>query len=116
MTIQCSETVYPKERWGCFHGYQCTRKAWKDGFCKTHHPESVKARQEKSDAHFKEKWHNSSHAQLHRTMDTLKATREALKDAIEWIEATHEETDRPWDDVKGEWKIPKWKATLEKPI
>jgi hypothetical protein len=49
-------------------------------------------------------------------MDTLKATREALKDAIEWIEATHEETDRPWDDVKGEWKIPKWKATLEKPI
>ena len=40
-------------------GHPCTRKVWKDGFCKTHHPETVKARQEESTRRYKEKWDNS---------------------------------------------------------
>lgn len=49
---RCGARVYPQERRGSFYGHQCQRKAWKDGFCKTHHPETVKAR----DAEREKKW------------------------------------------------------------
>ena len=42
---RCKERVFPKEHYGAFHGYQCHKNIWKDGFCKIHHPESVAARQ-----------------------------------------------------------------------
>ena len=41
---KCKESVM----WDSWHSRQCTRKIWKDGFCKQHHPETVKARQEES--------------------------------------------------------------------
>ena len=49
---KCCAVVYPKERWGAFHGYQCTRKASVErngkSYCKTHDPEERKKREEKS--------------------------------------------------------------------
>ena|SRR3990167_11093803 len=42
---RCKKTVYTNRG---FSSHQCTRKKWKDKFCKIHHPDNVKARQEKS--------------------------------------------------------------------
>ena len=44
---QCTKRVHNDGRSVGFH--RCTRKAWKDGFCKQHHPNTEKARREKSD-------------------------------------------------------------------
>ena len=46
---QCKEEVWPA--WSRV-GHQCTRKAWKDGYCKQHHPDTVAARKKKKD----ERW------------------------------------------------------------
>lgn len=47
MTEWCKERVWHER----FHS-QCSRKAWKDGYCKQHHPDTVKARRKKQ----REKW------------------------------------------------------------
>lgn len=36
---QCKTQV-----WDGFHHHQCSRTAWKDGYCKQHHPETIKTR------------------------------------------------------------------------
>lgn len=50
MADKCKERIRGKGRWGSFNRVQCTRDAVKDGYCKQHHPDSVKARFEKSQA------------------------------------------------------------------
>jgi hypothetical protein len=37
----CQEKVF--DGW---HDFQCKRKIWNDGYCKQHHPDTVKARRE----------------------------------------------------------------------
>ena len=49
---QCKKMV-PGSGWGTFR--QCSRKAVKDGYCKQHHPDSVKARDDASMAKFRAK-------------------------------------------------------------
>ena len=49
---RCRETVSDNERWPSFH--QCSRKIWKDGYCKTHHHDSVEERRKKSEAIYEE--------------------------------------------------------------
>jgi flagellar biosynthesis/type III secretory pathway protein FliH len=51
---KCKKKVYPKERWGSFHPHQCRRDIWKDGYCKTHHPDTEKARQVAREKRWKE--------------------------------------------------------------
>ena len=41
--------------WVGFHTHQCLRISWKDGYCKQHHPDNVKQRQEESMARYEEK-------------------------------------------------------------
>lgn len=41
---RCQEKV--SDGW---HWRQCSRKPWKNGYCKQHHPDSVKARSEESE-------------------------------------------------------------------
>lgn len=55
MTIEerCKTTVPDGTGW---HRYQCSRKDWKDGYCKQHHPDIVKARRQAS----LEKWDKES--------------------------------------------------------
>lgn len=48
---KCKESVM----WDSWHSSQCTRKIWKDGYCKQHHPDSVKARRVASDKRWEEK-------------------------------------------------------------
>jgi hypothetical protein len=48
----CKQSVPAQAGWG-FN--QCSRKAVKDGFCKQHHPDAVKAREEASEKKWEEK-------------------------------------------------------------
>ncbi len=43
---RCKSTVHEEGR-GVGH-YQCTRRPWKDGWCKQHHPDSVAKREEQT--------------------------------------------------------------------
>lgn len=52
MNGRCKERVWN----GQFSDYPCSRKDWKDGFCKQHHPDSVKKRRDDAYARFKTKW------------------------------------------------------------
>jgi hypothetical protein len=61
-----------KKIWQGWRYTQCSRNAWKDGFCKQHHPESVQAREEKSQAAWKAKQNNSPWAHLARAQERIK--------------------------------------------
>ena len=50
MSGRCKEQV-----WNGYTIHLCLRKDWKDGFCKQHHPDSVKKRREDADARYKAK-------------------------------------------------------------
>ena len=39
-----------------FFEHHCSRRAWRDGFCKQHHPDTVKARAEKRAAKYAAKY------------------------------------------------------------
>lgn len=55
MGEQCKQRVIPNERWGAFHMRQCSKSAWKDGFCKIHHPDSIKERDIKAQERYEER-------------------------------------------------------------
>lgn len=48
----CKASVRGYRGWG---SHQCTRKIWKDGWCKQHHPKSEKNRQIESDKRYEAK-------------------------------------------------------------
>jgi len=35
--------------WRNWHSVRCTRKAWKDGYCEQHHPDTKAERQRKNE-------------------------------------------------------------------
>jgi len=74
---RCQETVYPKEQWGAFHGQQCKRKTWQDGWCRVHHPDTAEARRVETQKRLAEKWNNSPQMQLVRAAERM-ATLERL--------------------------------------
>jgi hypothetical protein len=51
---------------------QCTRNAVTDGFCKQHHPETVKARRQKSEDDYNAKQAKTPYARLRVAMDRIK--------------------------------------------
>lgn len=51
---KCAEKVFEG-----FHFHRCNRNAWKDGYCKQHHPETVKARREASAKRYAEQQEKS---------------------------------------------------------
>ena len=61
---------------------RCSRNAWKDGYCKQHHPDIVKAKREESDRKWKEKWDNSPLMLLKRKVDQLSAENAELAAAL----------------------------------
>ena len=60
---RCVQLVYPNDRWGSFHGYQCSKIGviQRDGkwYCKTHDPEYRKQKADVSMAKYKEELHNA---------------------------------------------------------
>ena len=81
MSERCKETVYPNEKYGAFHGHQCTRKAVKDGYCKIHHPDSVRKRQEISAKRYNERIEQSEYAQLKRAREEIERLTQQLEEA-----------------------------------
>jgi hypothetical protein len=79
----CSETVFPQERWGSYRGHKCTKPVWKDGYCKIHHPDSVKAREEMASKRYEEKYNNSIEQRLLRRVKELEKDNEILKSQLE---------------------------------
>lgn len=77
MSDKCKEMVYT-EVWS--GGHQCYNKAKKDGYCGTHHPDAVKARQKKSDDRYEEKRKNSVHSLLKTARERIKELESQLKE------------------------------------
>ena len=75
----CKREVYPNERWGAFHPYQCSRKIWKDGYCKIHHPDTEAEREKKRT----EKWERERENSLPVKYNKLIKEKEEL---IKWLE------------------------------
>lgn len=71
---QCKAMVY---RAPYNHDHQCTRKAWKDGYCKQHHPDSAKERQRKSQERF-----DKRQAKIASRSEQMKELRKELSVAI----------------------------------
>jgi hypothetical protein len=88
-TSKCKEQVSNAHSWG---NSQCSRKATKDGYCKQHHPDTVKDRRAKQAAIYDERFRNSPGRKLKKAEERIIT----LENAI----ATHqrEHTDAEWED------------------
>jgi hypothetical protein len=76
MSDMCKKMVSAAGQWGTFHPHQCTKKIWKDGWCKVHHPDSIKERNEQAMIRWNEKWETSPQAKYAKLQ---KACIEALE-------------------------------------
>jgi hypothetical protein len=82
----CKQSVYVASgNWG--HSHQCSRKVKLDGYCKQHHPDTVKARDDAQRA----KWAAESAARENSYIDAEKENRERILDPL--IEALTEMRD-----------------------
>jgi len=80
---QCKKIVWDKGGW---HSYQCRHKVWKDGYCKIHHPDSVKARQELSHMRWEQKREKDLLVLAHKKIAELQEKIEELEKKIEDLE------------------------------
>ena len=84
MSDKCKKMLGGCNAWTRPH--QCYNNVKKDGYCGIHHPDAVKARQEKTNKRWKEKLDNSGYGKLKKalaTVDTLTARIAELTAAIE---------------------------------
>ena len=72
-----------KQVWNNWNPCQCSRNAAKDGYCKQHHHDSVKARREKSDRQHEEDYYQKSKGYAFNFVE--EATDEDLKKLLEKI-------------------------------
>ncbi len=63
----CKERIY--KNWS---HYACSRPVWKDGYCKTHHPQTCAARRAKSDANYRAKELESKRQRNERARETVR--------------------------------------------
>ena len=64
---RCKENVFSN-----WHHYQCSRKIWKDGYCKQHHPDTVQARKIESEQKYKERYQQSAYGRLQAACRRIK--------------------------------------------
>lgn len=65
--------------------HQCSRRPWKDGWCKQHHPDSVANRREESNRRYEKKRKTSlpyRYGELLEKLDALRAENERLRNAL----------------------------------
>tara|TARA_A100000171_G_scaffold53079_1_gene76398 strand:- start:65606 stop:65977 length:372 start_codon:yes stop_codon:yes gene_type:complete len=75
---RCRALVWPQSLGG-WHSKQCSRKVWKDGFCKQHHPDTVRERNRKRVAECQGRWDNSPQVLLLKSEQENQRLRRALK-------------------------------------
>jgi hypothetical protein len=80
---RCSEEISGEGKWGWVHKRRCARTAWKDGFCKIHHPESRAARLKKSDEYYQNKVDTSPLGRAHQKIAELEAEIKRLNTLLE---------------------------------
>lgn len=86
---KCKEGI-----WDNWHKYQCSRNIWKDGYCKQHHPDSVKEREKKRDERYKEQQEKSPWRQLEEAkirIKDLEGELVLLKDELEYLKGLSQE-------------------------
>ena len=81
-TEKCKESVDGTGQWGSFHRHQCTKSIWKDGYCKIHHPESVKKRQKESAKRWEQTLEMSPMRQLQKANEKIKELEEKLAERM----------------------------------
>jgi hypothetical protein len=69
---RCKKRVYDQGCWD-FHGHQCTRKVWKDGFCKQHHPNTEKMRRVEAERKLEKKWEKDPVNILRKALEKAQA-------------------------------------------
>jgi hypothetical protein len=79
---RCKETV-----WAGWRPKQCSRKIWKDGYCKQHHPDSVKEREKKRDERYEAKKAKSPW----RLLEKANARIKELEEELEYIKSLGKE-------------------------
>jgi len=77
---RCKIDVSGEGRFGWVHPHQCRRKIWKDGFCRQHHPDTVKDRLTEADKRWKVK---AKQGRLERYAGVLLRALEELVDRLE---------------------------------
>ena len=65
--------------------HQCSRKPWEDGWCKQHHPDTVKERQEQQALKDEERWERSPSAQLGRALERIKELQACIDEALGYL-------------------------------
>ena len=88
MKAQCKQHVFSGER-SDFGGHRCMKIVWKDGYCKVHHPESVKIRGDKADERWEIKQMNSPWKKLTAAENRVKELEreiEYCKDKVRELE------------------------------
>ena len=75
-----------KKVWNGWHSSHCSRNAVLDGYCRQHHPEAVKAREEASARMYEERWKNSPEARLAKCMAALNEIAAGYLDGEEFVD------------------------------
>ncbi len=78
---RCKEMV-----WAGYHKHQCSRKRWKDGYCKQHHPDSVAKRREEQTKRYEQRrkeapWYRMR--EMQKLNESLKSENARLTKALE---------------------------------
>lgn len=85
---RCKEDVMPTT--GFPRPHRCHFKAWKDGYCKIHHPDSVKVREEKQRARYEAERAKSPYVLLQKAnerISQLETQVAELREALEGLMA-----------------------------
>jgi len=84
MTGKCKEKV--------MRGWQignCSRNAWKDGYCKQHHPLTIKERERKQKEKYDKEWENSPIRRLKRANEKIQMLESELSE-VKQVEKQYE--------------------------
>lgn len=71
MEEQCREKISGSGRYGSFNMRHCSKKVWKDGYCKVHHPSSAEERLHKSAMLWEEKMKKEPHFLLQKANERI---------------------------------------------
>lgn len=73
-----------------YHVHPCSRNAWKDGYCKQHHPDTIKARSELSQKRWQEKEKQSPWYKLQEANKRIKELENKIKELESKISSFYE--------------------------
>lgn len=90
---QCKEMI-----WKDFHNYQCSRKPWRDGYCKQHHPDTVEQRKAES----MERWQakNEIWREARRLENAAPDLLSICKQVKDYLDHPEQKSHRAWELIE----------------